>query len=508
MSEDITVLLKLLTGGEKDHVRILCEDGEVRINTFVLGALSAILTNIIMSLEESNALSGEKVNIFLFKEIKKKDMLLLFQCLFQQVPEFSPPPKLMELVQSFLFSGEEGDTIVPEEMAEEIMDFTSILDVGDHDYHDQQKPVVIPIRKEQKEIKENKNSAVAQITNTTDEDQEGIYECHICPFKIPYPKKRKQRGRPGGDPALMIETEHLFSVHGLQPLHSCHLCHLRCFDLEKHLERGHFRTKCPICGKYRPSKQRMELCMSVHKKKEARELETKTEKVCPHCGKVCKDIYRLNEHVGRSCPGIQYEEPTCEQCGKKCKNPYAYRQHILLKHSGREKPQYVCNMCGKILLSMGSLRNHHEAFHGIRELKIKCELCGKLCVDKGALKAHMRFHAEKKTCPICGFKTRNLKMHHMSVHTKDEEKEFQCDQCDKGFITKKYLERHKISVHLKTKPYNCRYGCVFSYNDMANRNAHERKTHGSLFYNHKEEKLKEKIKMLGVDEKTFANPII
>ena len=96
----------------------------------------------------------------------------------------------------------------------------------------------------------------------------------------------------------------------------------------------------------------------------------------------------------------------------------------------------------------------------------------------------------------------------MSVHTKDEEKEFQCDQCDKGFITKKYLERHKISVHLKTKPYNCRYGCVFSYNDMANRNAHERKTHGSLFYNHKEEKLKEKIKMLGVDEKTFANPII
>ena len=47
MSEESAVLLKLVTGGEKDHVRILCADGEVKINTFILGALAALLKDIV-----------------------------------------------------------------------------------------------------------------------------------------------------------------------------------------------------------------------------------------------------------------------------------------------------------------------------------------------------------------------------------------------------------------------------------------------------------------------------
>ena len=63
-------------------------------------------------------------------------------------------------------------------------------------------------------------------------------------------------------------------------------------------------------------------------------------------------------------------------------------------------------------------------------------------------------------------------------------------------------------MHLKTRPFNCRYGCDISYNDHSNRNAHEKKTHGKLFTTVKEEKLKEKIKLLGLDEKSFSNPIM
>ena len=38
-----------------------------------------------------------------------------------------------------------------------------------------------------------------------------------------------------------------------------------------------------------------------------------------------------------------------------------------------------------------------------------------------------------------------------------------------------------MSVHLKLRPFKCRYGCEFGYNDQANRNSHERKKHGKKY---------------------------
>ena len=43
------------------------------------------------------------------------------------------------------------------------------------------------------------------------------------------------------------------------------------------------------------------------------------------------------------------------------------------------------------------------------------------------------------------------------------------------------IEKHKMNVHIKARPFNCRYGCAFAYNDYSNRNAHEHKKHGGLF---------------------------
>jgi hypothetical protein len=37
---------------------------------------------------------------------------------------------------------------------------------------------------------------------------------------------------------------------------------------------------------------------------------------------------------------------------------------------------------------------------------------------------------------------------------------FKCEDCpDKVFKTKNALERHTMNIHLKEKPYNCRFGC-------------------------------------------------
>ena len=378
--------------------------------------------------------------------------------------------------------------------------------MDDHDYVDQQKPVVIPIKRSKNNFAREQETDMSLVKNPTNEHEPGYYECHICHVKIPKPRV-KSVGRPGVDTFLKIENEHLSSVHGFQLLQTCNICSNSCADLERHLERGHSDKKCHICGKFALSKKRLESHLLRHNKSETRELEAKGEQVCPHCGKVFPTIILLNQHIKRVCR-VQYEESTCDKCGKAFTNPYRHRAHVLREHSGKEKPQYICNICGKIVLSKKALETHHTAFHEIRELKIKCELCGKLFAENYGLRKHMeKIHTEKEACQICGFKTHFLKRHHKTVHTKNEDKKCQCQECGKGFVNKIHLERHKISMHLKTKPYNCRYGCDISYSDFSNRNAHEKKTHGKIFLNVKEQKLKEKIEMLGFDVDTLTNPI-
>ena len=57
-------------------------------------------------------------------------------------------------------------------------------------------------------------------------------------------------------------------------------------------------------------------------------------------------------------------------------------------------------------------------------------------------------------------------------------------------MEKQKLEIHRMNVHLKLQPYKCRYGCDIAYNDVSNRNQHEKRTHGKLFVVVRDEKMK------------------
>merc|ERR1712079_567590 len=103
---------------------------------------------------------------------------------------------------------------------------------------------------------------------------------------------------------------------------------------------------------------------------------------------------------------------------------------------------------------------HWQKFHQVQEAEQKCNKCGKLLRTKRDLKLHMRSHEEKTPCPECGVKVRKLNDHMKQVHTPDDQQPHQCQDCGKGFIDKLNLKNHRMNVHLKLRPYNCRYMAV------------------------------------------------
>jgi len=114
------------------------------------------------------------------------------------------------------------------------------------------------------------------------------------------------------------------------------------------------------------------------------------------------------------------------------------------------------------------------------------------------LKIHKRRsckEADFPVCKVCGKKFRQMKSH-MAQHIPDEQRNFVCniDDCRKGFTIKSSLNKHLMNVHSKLRPYKCRYGCIFAYNDKSNRDAHERKKHGKLFCSEKRVQPKPKNK--------------
>jgi len=59
------------------------------------------------------------------------------------------------------------------------------------------------------------------------------------------------------------------------------------------------------------------------------------------------------------------------------------------------------------------------------------------------------------------------------MHTNDSDKKYKCEECGKGFVEKGKLEIHTTSVHIRNRPYACRYECGAAYNEKGNRTKHE-----------------------------------
>ena len=149
------------------------------------------------------------------------------------------------------------------------------------------------------------------------------------------------------------------------------------------------------------------------------------------------------------------------------------------KHTEKHKNSVVCHLCGfsaadKTLL-LRHIKCHHEA------VPEQCPICGKTCKDKACLASHIKCVHEPATCTICGAVVKRIKIHMEQMHMDDSDKRYSCSDCGKGFMDKYALKKHVINMHTKSQPHQCRYGCDNRYNDVSNRNAHEKRRHGGIF---------------------------
>ena len=191
---------------------------------------------------------------------------------------------------------------------------------------------------------------------------------------------------------------------------------------------------------------------------------------CDICGKT---VSSLNLKVHIKTNHMNEDSIECNKC-KRSFRPYTFSKHKCFRE--QETPKQVCIICGKLVCD---LTGHIKTVHS--EIKtVQCPVCGQSIKENG-FKSHMRSHEEKKACPVCGLNVRSVEKHLKTVHTEDDKKRFQCQDCGKGFIGERDLQKHRINVHLKTYPYHCRYGCDAKYNDTSNRNSHEKKKHGATF---------------------------
>ena len=156
-----------------------------------------------------------------------------------------------------------------------------------------------------------------------------------------------------------------------------------------------------------------------------------------------------------------------------------FKSHKALENHKATHELMPCTKCGIAYNGKISLHAHMKRAHDTVEYM--CDICSKVVRNNLMLREHKRKQHNDKSCKICFKTVSKMREHMLSLHTDDKQKPFQCDKCEKGFPSGEHLRNHQSSIHLKSRPYKCRYDCGMDYNDPSNMYQHEKRKHGGLF---------------------------
>nr|XP_056711448.1 PR domain zinc finger protein 5 isoform X2 [Euleptes europaea] len=232
--------------------------------------------------------------------------------------------------------------------------------------------------------------------------------------------------------------------------------------LAEHLQTLHQKPseekefKCRNCGKKFPVKQALQ-----------RHVLQCTENVDPgehlrsfQCS-VCSTPFSSEssyEQHKEACRGDARFVCKADSCGKRFKSKDALKKHKENVHTGNSRKRMMCSVCSKRCSSAANLQEHRKV-HEIFE----CQECDKKFISANQLKRHMITHSEQvqhsqQQCKLphskVSSKCLSPVLEDPPVETHSEERPFQCEECKALFRTPFSLQRHLL-IHNSERTFKC-----------------------------------------------------
>uniref|UniRef100_A0A336KM29 CSON013291 protein n=1 Tax=Culicoides sonorensis TaxID=179676 RepID=A0A336KM29_CULSO len=170
---------------------------------------------------------------------------------------------------------------------------------------------------------------------------------------------------------------------------------------------------------------------------------------CDICSQTFKRKIFLTQHMNK----FHTTPVECEFCKKKFMSEKYLKNHILVAHNDgllTIKNYTFCELCHDkpSFPTWEEMNEHYLENHQIQGY-VKC--CSKKFSSRNYFLRHLRVHNAPLdfTCVVCK-KVMSKKIElkrHMTLHLPEEDKKFQCDQCERRFHLKRQLESHNKNVH-------------------------------------------------------------
>lgn len=232
----------------------------------------------------------------------------------------------------------------------------------------------------------------------------------------------------------------------------------------KHMKKGHCVTSvfCFICFRPFPNEQLLENHLLTHGS------EVKSEAFeCSDCNRFYRTRAGYVKHfrMGTCSKRDTFEngcigEFNCDLCDSRFTSEAYLKLHRYKVHEN-PRDTHTCFDCGKRFYSSLGYNKHRQGRPCTEPLR--CHICGKSYSSKAkeSFKIHMKHHKTE----VSGIT-------------------FQCDECDKSYMTQVALNKHKLS-HTGVKPYRCNicgkeFSMRYMVKDHARMHTGERPFHCSL----------------------------
>ena len=178
---------------------------------------------------------------------------------------------------------------------------------------------------------------------------------------------------------------------------------------------------------------------SVNKRKYVRTQPKKIHE-CDQCGKVLSKRSKLIYHMRRHTKSKEKMPHKCSECGFVLNHKSLLIIHMR-KHTG-EKP-FNCVKCEKVYSSKSAVKKH-EMKHDLED--------GTLSLEE----FNNKYEQLKRTCEECGKYFYNQS--HLASHVKSHQgiKDFQCDNCERGFTSRQSLKEHVDTIHKGLRSFPCK----------------------------------------------------